>query len=607
MLNKIRYLIKNIRYRNKLLIVFLLFALVPLMFISYTMRKHYEAQLIDDTFNSTYAIVVANNQLIESLLGTVETTSQLMLDDESYFDIFKDIDNYKVSDYLKNNKIIENEIAKQFVTQSEVYEQYFYINDWLLGASNQDINSTASAFKNTNWGKLAHDKKGLPIWVTGYDYGKTIKSQYLVEKDDYDYKYLFTMLREMNFQYSYSGSYYSLPDDVVPPILVVHIKENSIRNIYKDSLPYENSLYAISNSDNKIISSNNTNFKIGDIVPAFLMNLDNESGFKQINYNDIEYLLCYDTISNKGFLSFSLVPMDGILSHSIEETSHLTSIIFWILICTAIFLAIKFSSTITEPIYKLVLASQRVAKGDFSANTPIPNGKELKILTENFNSMEEKISKLIYENYEITLKEKEAQLSMLSMQINPHFLYNTLNTINSFALKNDDEETSELIISLSEMLQYSLKQITEKALISDEINWLSNYLYIMSVRFNSRFKTNIDIADNLIDSRIPKFILQPLVENSIIHGFKDIESDGLLEIIISQFEDAVKIVIKDNGKGMTQELINDYLSSNNDVNHLGLSNVIKRLKLYYKNDYKINIQSSVNEGTIITLIIPNEK
>ncbi|MGD1816211.1 MAG: sensor histidine kinase [Pleomorphochaeta sp.] len=607
MLNKIQDLIKNIRYRNKLLIVFLLFALVPLMFISHTMRKHYEAQLIDDTFNSTYAIVVANNQLIESLLGTVETTSQLMLDDESYFDIFKEIDNYKVSDYLKNNKIIENEIAKQFVTQSEVFEQYFYINDWLLGASNQDINSTASAFKNTNWEKLAHDKKGLPTWVTGYDYGQTIKSQYLVEKDDYDYKYLFTMLREMNFQYSYSGSYYSLPDDVVPPILVVHIKENSIRNIYKDSLPYENSLYAISNSDNKIISSNNINFKIGDMVPTFLINLDNESGFKQINYNGIEYLLCYDTISNKGFLSFSLVPMDGILSHSIEETRHLTSIIFWILICTAIFLAIKFSSTITEPIHKLVLASQRVAKGDFSANTPIPNGKELKILTENFNSMEEKISKLIYENYEITLKEKEAQLSMLSMQINPHFLYNTLNTINSFALKNDDEETSELIISLSEMLQYSLKQITEKALISDEINWLSNYLYIMSVRFNSRFKTNIDIADNLIDSRIPKFILQPLVENSIIHGFKDIESDGLLEIIISQFEDAFKIVIKDNGKGMTQEEINDYLSDNNDGNHLGLSNVMKRLKLYYKNNYKINIQSAVNEGTIITLIIPNEK
>ncbi len=607
MLNKISDLIKNVKFRNKLLIVFLLFALIPLMLISHTMRKHYEAQLIEDTFNSTYAIVVANNQLIDSLLGIVETTSQLMLDDESYFEIFKDIDNYKVSDYLKNDKIIKNEIAKQFVTQSEVYEQYFYVDDWLLGTSNPEINSTVSAFKNTNWKKIAHDKKGLPTWITGYDYGETINSEYLVEKDDYDYKYLFTMLREMNFQYSYYGSYYSLPEDMIPPILVVHVKENSIRNIYKDSLPYENSLYAIANSDNKIISTNTTNFEIGSMAPSFLLNLDNESGFKQINYDNVDYLLCYDTIPDKEFLSFSLVPMAGILSHSIEGTRRLISFIFWILIFTAIFLAIKFSNTITEPIHKLVLASQRVAKGDFSANTPIPNGKELKILTENFNSMEEKISKLIYENYEITLKEKEAQLSMLSMQINPHFLYNTLNTINSFALKNDDEETSELILSLSEMLQYSLKQITEKALISDEINWLSNYLYIMSVRFNSRFKTNIDIADDLIDSRIPKFIFQPLVENSIIHGFKDIESDGLLEINVSQFENKIRVLIKDNGKGMNQEEINAYLSDNIDTNHLGLSNVINRLKLYYKNNYKINIKSSVNCGTIITLIIPNEK
>lgn len=606
MLTKIKDNIKNIRFRNKLLILLLMFALIPLVFISQTMRKHYESQIINDTFKSTYAIVVANNQLIESILGTVETTSQLMINDESYYNIFLNVYDFKVSDYLKNNRIVTNEISKQFITQPNVYEKYFYVNNWLLGASNPEINSNVSAFNNTDWEKLAHESNGYPVWVTGYDYGKAINSKYLIEKDEYDYKYMFTMLREMNFQYSYLGSYYSLPSNLTPPILIVHIKESSIRDIYKDSLPYEGSLYVMSNVENKIISSNTSKFKIGEEVPFFIKNLENGSGYKEVEFEGSDYLLCYDTINNQGFLSFSLIPMEVILSNSLNEIRDLISLIFWILLFVAVVSAIKFSDTVTKPIYKLVLASKRVAKGDFSADTPIPNGKELKILTENFNSMEKKISKLIFENYEITIKEKEAQLALLSMQINPHFLYNTLNTINSFALKNDDEETSELIISLSEMLQYSLSLVTEKSYISDEINWLSNYLYIMSVRFKSKFRTNMDISEDLVDSRIPKFILQPIVENSIIHGFKDINQKGLLEIVITPLENKIKIKISDNGKGLSEEDLYKYLN-NECENHVGLANVNKRLRLYYQDNFEIKIQSSLTGGTTITLILPNEK
>ena len=220
--------------------------------------------------------------------------------------------------------------------------------------------------------------------------------------------------------------------------------------------------------------------------------------------------------------------------------------------------------------------------------------------------MEKEISRLIHENYEIRLREKETQLKMLSIQINPHFLYNTLNTINMLAIRNGDEETSDLIVSLSEMLQYSLKNGEEKIRLEEEIAWLSNYLYIMTRRYSNVFQTEFDIDEELMECKVPKFFLQPLVENAIRHGFEGIKEGGLLRVTACREQDSIHFQVQDNGKGMDQKTIDHFITEGMNNDRIGLSNVHRRLLLIYGKRYRVSVESAPGQGTLLNLYLPYE-
>jgi two-component system sensor histidine kinase YesM len=535
------------------------------------------------------------------ILGGVETTSQLMLGSEFYYDIFSEMNHFSVADRIRYDRLITSEISRQFIAQSEVSEAYLYAADWIFGRHSSEITSTVTDVKNAGWNKMAHDAMGLPRWITGYDYGQSTGSEYLQQKEDYTFRYLLTMVREMNFQYPRFGTYYTLPEMEEIPVLVVHIKENSVRKTFEGSIKYKDSLYAVVNAEGTVISSDNEVFPINSRVPEEIARFNGESGYCSINYNGREYLLCYDSLNKRGFLSYALIPMNILVEDTVSQIRLVKNIFSIFLIVLSIIVAVVLSRNMSNPIYALVKASKRVAVGDFSADTPLPRQRELRELTENFNQMERDISKLIYENYEISLREKETQLMALSMQINPHFLYNTLNTINMLSIKNKDYETSDLIVSLSEMLQYTYRNQTEKGRVEDEYAWISNYLYIMSRRYQGVFRREIDIDEDVMDCKIPKLILQPLAENAILHGFRNIDYMGILKIQIKGDENALHLKVSDNGVGMEQKELERFMEAASQNGHVGISNVHRRLTLVYGEQYKFCAISAPGVGTEIRI------
>ncbi|MDL2301909.1 sensor histidine kinase [Lachnospiraceae bacterium OttesenSCG-928-D06] len=607
MLTKFKEGIRSLSFGSRIGIILILFGIIPLLVTQQMMMRLYEKHIIKDTCNSALSVVEANDKTINTMLSGIEKTSQLMINSQFFYDIFSKFDEMSVSDLMRNDRIITNEVAKQFSAQMEVFESYLFTSQWLFGKGGHISSSTVDSVKQAGWDEIAHQYSGVPYWITGYDYGESVQSEYLVNKDQYDYKYLFTMIREMNFLYSYMGSYQRLSEDIEKPILVVHVKESSIRDVYKDSISYEGSLYTIVNENGIVCSSDNELFQIGNSVPEDIFRYHGSTGFVTYTLNNEEYLLCYDTFKEEKLLSFVLVSMDVLMEDTIAQTRKLQSIFIFLLIFLSAVVAFLLARTITKPIYALINASKRVAGGDFSANTPIPKDRDFKVLTESFNHMETEISRLIYENYEISLREKETQLMALSMQINPHFLYNTLNTISMLSIKNGDEETSELIISLSEMLQYTFRNQNEKGPLGDEIAWISNYLFIMSKRFNGVFQTRMDIDESLMDCRIPKFILQPIMENAVLHGFKNMKSGGMLELNITRQGKYITFVIKDNGIGMEADNLERYIEAWTVDGHVGMSNVHRRLHLLYGEEYKIDILSQINKGTRISIQIPYEE
>lgn len=182
-----------------------------------------------------------------------------------------------------------------------------------------------------------------------------------------------------------------------------------------------------------------------------------------------------------------------------------------------------FARKITLPIEKLVGAMKQVGKGDFSVRLATNGRDELQYLTEKYNDMSERIQILIEENYESEIRNRESEIMALNLQMNPHFLYNTLNIINMMALEEGNEEISRMLLCLSDMLQYTFRNKQELAAFSEEYLWLQNYLHIMEMRFEGKFKVVYEVERELGQYKVPKLLLQPLVENAVVHGFRDMK------------------------------------------------------------------------------------
>jgi len=243
-----------------------------------------------------------------------------------------------------------------------------------------------------------------------------------------------------------------------------------------------------------------------------------------------------------------------------------------------------------------------MGEGDFDSRVPVDIKDEFGYFTHKFNQMNEKIKKLIEENYIVTIREKESQIMALNLQMNPHFLYNTLNIINCMAIENKDKEVSEMIIKLRDMLVYTVKNKKDIIRFSDDLQWLKNYLYIMSKRYENKFTVCFDIDSRIYDTPVPKLFLQPFIENAIIHGFEEIDEGGIILISGSICDGKRVFSVSDNGKGMDKDTIERIL--NEDEASVGISNVDRRIKLLYGQEYGVAIKSDWGEGTEIKVTLP---
>lgn len=311
------------------------------------------------------------------------------------------------------------------------------------------------------------------------------------------------------------------------------------------------------------------------------------------------------------------------------ERSRVLVVVFLIiivLVCAAF--AVIFSDKITIPINGLVLSAQKVSKGNFNIDEIKPSGMyEVDILADGFNTMVRDVKGLVKTiqekaDLEKQLKDQEmknllvenmlrqAQFKALQSQINPHFLFNTLNAVVQTAVIEGAYETEKLMNSVSKLLRYSLTMIDSKSTVEEELEIIKQYIYIQETRFADRVSFKIDVDDKLLNVEIPGMTLQPLVENAFIHGIECKEEGGEIDIRVYEDNSNCIIRIQDNGIGIPAKKINEILyskESNSHIGHttgIGVGNVINRLKILYDSEDVFDIFSEVGSGTSITIKIP---
>ena len=284
--------------------------------------------------------------------------------------------------------------------------------------------------------------------------------------------------------------------------------------------------------------------------------------------------------------------------------------LLFIAVATA-FLIVTLNFVITEPSMQMVTvlekAISKVENGDFSARLQIPKDvpMELVRIGDGFNSMVSNIEHLIQENRRTSMEQRNAELSALEAQIDPHFLYNTLDTINWKAIEKEQYEISEMIVALADILRYIVKNAAGVTTLSRELAWLERYMMLQSLKLGKIPNLEIIVSEDVMGCNIHKLLLQPFVENAIKYGFTEKEGECELLITAKLAGAQLHIMIEDNGLGMspeTLEQLNDELQEYKG--HFGVSNVRKRLKLYYGEEAKVFFESVQGEYTRAHLFIP---
>lgn len=233
---------------------------------------------------------------------------------------------------------------------------------------------------------------------------------------------------------------------------------------------------------------------------------------------------------------------------------------------------------------------------------------EIRLIADRFNQMMKQLQISVKKEQEIQEKLKNSEIKALEAQINPHFLYNTLDTINWMAIDREAYDVSNAIGSLAYILRYGITNSNAVVTIQDEAEWLKQYIFLQQTRLKHTFVCDVDIQPECAEIKIHKLLLQPFVENAILHGFENVNRTHRLSIVIRKSEKGMIIRIEDNGKGIEPEVLDKIKSGTmpktTDKNHIGLENAITRIRMYYGEDAQILLESEVDVGTTVILLFP---
>ena len=393
-------------------------------------------------------------------------------------------------------------------------------------------------------------------------------------------------------------------------ILYLIINEKEFQKNYDYFSPDLNSVYIL-NKSNIVISSNN-NVNLGTYIESFEEDIENlviNNGLSTIYKNN-------GNINFTQRLPDSNLELCGVIAinKAIREIYDMKKIIFICFIITLITLIIIFLivKQVTRPLYMLIEKMSTLRSNKFDENIQISEVSgisEIEELVTTYNLMINDINSYIKELVKIQKEKRNAEIYALQMQINPHYVFNTLSSIKLLIWQGDKDRSIEVLDSFILLLRNTISKTDEFITIKEEIDNLKHYVLINNTRYGDRIDVQYFIMPNCYDYLVPKLLLQPFIENSFFHGFPSREN-GRIEILIREEKDNINVRIIDNGVGIESDKLEGLKivkkASSKGLSGIGIKNVNDRIKLIYGNDYGIEIKSELGKGTEIIILLPKQ-
>lgn len=289
---------------------------------------------------------------------------------------------------------------------------------------------------------------------------------------------------------------------------------------------------------------------------------------------------------------------------------QITLVVLGISLGTLVVVIMILTRRLSGSLQNMVPVMKRAGRGDLSARVELEKNMpgEVEIIAQEFNHMLERLAASLENERAAGEKQRQAEIAALEAQLNPHFLYNTLDTINWMAIDREEFEISNSISALAHILRYGIDNSNGTVTVREEVEWLKKYLFLQQTRLKNTFQCDIHVEPEVMEEKIHKLLLQPFVENAILHGFEGVSRIHVLTVSMERRERRLFAEIYDNGKGMDAETVGrmnqGIFPQSRDKNHIGMENAINRIHMYYGEEGEVRIESREQEWTKIHIWIP---
>ena len=392
-------------------------------------------------------------------------------------------------------------------------------------------------------------------------------------------------------------------------VVVVDVRVDDLKQISQVGMMFNGKL-ALLDENNQIlyVEDEETSKDDMDSLQDLFTDMSMGDGAEENSINKAGYLISSMSLDIAGWKIVGMVSQEMIYG-KINTIRNMMLFVSVICICLSVMLAIWVSKGISKPILQIRSAMKKVEKGDLKIHTHINQKDEIGELAGSFNHMVDKLNELVKQQKENQQKLLLSELNALQAQINPHFLYNTLDSINWMARAGQIDQVSDMINSLSIFFRISLSKGKTFITVEEELRHVENYILIQKKRYERYLDYEISVPKHLYQYQCIKMILQPLVENSIYHGIKEKEEKGTISITAKEENNAILFYVTDTGQGMTKEKMMELQQMMQegreyDANAYGIINVQRRIQTYFGKEYGLHFQSVLGKGTEVIVTIP---
>lgn len=593
---------KNMPIRIKLMLILNIAILIPLIIISFVSYRSSENILETKSINYSQDILKLINLRVGDYISRLDSMTEDLMENHTVYNYYQHdkAQPYSVGEYhdeVAVREILRDKIHTDGEMQSAAISAgklYCYADDTSLRQSlNSIMPHDGVLYKKVL--AAAYKGEGAPIWYLDSAGGKV--------------KHIF-YARAIIDRVTYKNS----------GMIVLMINPVWFNTIFNGIANDDMKNTEVISEDKQVVLSNpgSAGYKISDDI---FKNMSYDYGW--IIDNQQNALVSYVTVSGK---TLAYAPRWKIatyipLSMLYKDVDYLKQkVLITLILAVTIMLFVSFyiSYDFVSSINKIVNGMKRLQKGDEHAQVNLTRKDELGFMGSAFNNMVKEITTLQKWVIREQLTRKDAQIKALQSQINPHFLFNTLESINWMAMLNNMPEISETVTALASLMEASTARGDKCIPLKEEFKYIDNYMFILKKRFEGRLELIKNVDENILEVRVPRLLIQPLVENAVNHGIAESRKNGIITLTAVKNEGCVNITVEDNGAGIDPddlEIINERLSMSDDEyfmrekkrkRGIGLENVNRRIKLFYGSQYGIKIESEKGKFTRVHVDIPPE-